>query len=30
VETPPSFMAVGQFYASFTQVSDDEAMRYLD
>ncbi|KPV39119.1 phosphoribosyltransferase [Thiohalorhabdus denitrificans] len=29
VETPEWFMAVGQFYAEFGQVSDEEAMRYL-
>jgi len=29
VETPPHFGAVGQFYASFGQVSDEEAMAYL-
>lgn len=29
VETPPDFRAVGQFYASFGQVSDEEAMTYL-
>ncbi|MFD1646952.1 phosphoribosyltransferase [Haloarchaeobius litoreus] len=27
---PPQFHAVGQFYESFTQVSDEEAMSYLD
>ncbi len=30
VETPPHFSAVGQFYDSFEQVSDDEAMEYLE
>ncbi|MFC4451545.1 phosphoribosyltransferase [Halorussus aquaticus] len=30
VETPPHFDAVGQFYRSFGQVSDEEAMSYLD
>jgi predicted phosphoribosyltransferase len=30
VETPPHFGAVGQFYASFAQVSDEEAMGYLE
>lgn len=30
VEAPPHFQAVGQFYRSFAQVSDDEAMSYLD
>lgn len=30
LETPPHFVAVGQFYDSFTQVSDEEAMAYLD
>lgn len=30
VETPPHFGAVGQFYHSFTQVSDEEAMAYLE
>jgi predicted phosphoribosyltransferase len=30
VETPPHFGAVGQFYDSFRQVSDEEAMTYLD
>ena len=30
VETPPHFGAVGQFYDSFGQVSDEEAMTYLD
>ncbi|WP_256296012.1 phosphoribosyltransferase [Haloarchaeobius salinus] len=28
--TPPQFHAVGQFYESFAQVSDEEAMTYLD
>lgn len=30
VETPPHFSAVGQFYRSFEQVADDEAVRYLE
>lgn len=30
VETPPHFSAVGQFYESFAQVSDEEATGYLD
>lgn len=30
VETPARFGAVGQFYRSFDQVSDAEAMAYLD
>ena len=30
VETPPHFGAVGQFYDSFAQVSDEEAMGYLE
>jgi predicted phosphoribosyltransferase len=30
VETPPHFRAVGAFYRSFEQVSDDEAVAYLD
>jgi predicted phosphoribosyltransferase len=30
LETPGQFMSVGQFYESFGQVSDEEAMRYLD
>ena len=30
VETPVTFSAVGQFYRSFAQVSDEEAMEYLD
>ena len=30
VETPPHFGAVGQFYESFSQVTDEEAMEYLD
>jgi putative phosphoribosyl transferase len=29
VETPPVFFAVGQFYASFPQVSDDEVLACL-
>lgn len=29
-ETPPHFGAVGQFYESFPQVSDEEARSYLD
>lgn len=28
-ETPPHFRAVGQFYETFDQVSDEEAMAYL-
>lgn len=30
VETPPYFAAVGQFYDSFTQITDEEAMAYLE
>ena len=30
LETPESFMGVGQFYERFEQVSDEEAMAYLD
>lgn len=30
VESPPHFSAVGQFYERFVQVSDEEAMKYLD
>lgn len=30
VETPPYFRAVGQFYESFDQVSDEQAMGYLN
>jgi putative phosphoribosyl transferase len=30
LETPANFGAVGRFYRSFEQVSDDEAMTYLD
>ncbi|MFW5937999.1 MAG: phosphoribosyltransferase [Halanaeroarchaeum sp.] len=30
VETPPHFGAVGQFYHSFAQVSDEEARKYLE
>jgi predicted phosphoribosyltransferase len=30
VETPPHFQAVGQFYDDFGQVTDEEAMAYLD
>ena len=30
LQTPPRFHAVGQFYESFGQVSDAEAMTYLD
>jgi len=30
VETPPHFGAVGQFYDDFTQVTDDEAVEYLE
>lgn len=29
VETPPEFSAIGQFYARFTQVSDDEVLACL-
>jgi len=29
VETPPHFSAVGQFYESFEQVSDEQAEAYL-
>lgn len=29
-ESPPHFRAVGQFYDRFGQVSDEEAMEYLD
>ncbi|WP_076607238.1 phosphoribosyltransferase [Natronorubrum thiooxidans] len=29
LETPPSFRAVGQFYQTFGQVSDEEAIDYL-
>ncbi len=29
VSTPPRFFAIGQFYASFPQVSDDEVSAYL-
>ena len=29
-ESPPHFRAVGQFYDQFGQVSDEEAMAYLD
>ncbi|MDG5777661.1 phosphoribosyltransferase family protein [Haloarculaceae archaeon H-GB2-1] len=29
LRSPPSFRAVGQFYRSFDQVTDEEAMRYL-
>ena len=29
VETPPHFGAVGQFYRSFEQVSDEQAIEYL-
>jgi len=29
LETPSSFMGVGQFYERFDQVSDEEAMEYL-
>jgi putative phosphoribosyl transferase len=28
-ETPAPFFAIGQFYADFTQTSDDEVVRYL-
>lgn len=30
VESPPHFAAVGQFYDSFGQVSDEQAKRYFD
>lgn len=30
LETPTEFRAVGQFYRDFEQVTDDEAMAYLD
>jgi predicted phosphoribosyltransferase len=30
VESPPHFTAVGQFYEDFGQISDEEAMTYLD
>ena len=30
LETPEDFRAVGQFYRSFDQVSDEEAIEYLD
>lgn len=30
VETPANFRAVGQFYADFGQVSDEQAMDYLE
>ncbi|RQH02681.1 phosphoribosyltransferase [Natrarchaeobius oligotrophus] len=30
LETPAAFRGVGQFYADFGQVSDDEAMSYLE
>lgn len=30
VETPPHFGAVGQFYERFDQVTDEEAVAYLD
>lgn len=30
VETPPYFGAVGEFYRSFVQVSDEEAIAYLE
>lgn len=30
VESPPHFRAVGQFYETFDQVSDEEAMTYLE
>jgi len=29
VETPPHFGAVGQFYETFTQVTDEQAIEYL-
>lgn len=30
VEAPPQFRAVGQFYREFDQVTDEQAMAYLD
>jgi predicted phosphoribosyltransferase len=30
IETPPHFRAVGQFYESFRQVTDEESMSYLE
>lgn len=30
LRTPPEFRAVGQYYRDFGQVSDEEAMEYLD
>ena len=30
LETPPGFHAVGQYYQDFTQVTDEEAIEYLD
>ncbi|MFC3957938.1 phosphoribosyltransferase [Halovivax cerinus] len=30
LQTPPTFRAVGQFYRQFGQVSDEEAIAYLD
>ena len=30
LETPADFRAVGQFYRSFDQVTDEEAIEYLD
>ncbi|MFP8890080.1 phosphoribosyltransferase [Natrialbaceae archaeon A-CW2] len=30
LQTPPDFRAVGQYYRNFGQVSDEEAMAYLD
>jgi predicted phosphoribosyltransferase len=30
LETPSGFMGVGQFYERFDQVSDEEAMAYLE
>lgn len=30
LETPPGFRGVGQFYENFEQVSDEEAMAYLE
>ena len=30
LETPRDFRGVGQFYANFGQVSDEEAMAYLE
>jgi len=30
VETPPAFRAVGAYYERFDQVSDEEAIEYLE